>query len=109
MLDLKWRVLPTGPAPTQASSNLFNTRITYGKTGNKGFIGAFGVNYNITEGVANGLVRQATYNFNCFGIDIGYSRFNLGPLRAENQPRIAISFFNVDAFSNLRTRDRLYH
>ena len=31
-------------------SNLFNTRIAYGKTGNKGFIGAFGVNYNITEG-----------------------------------------------------------
>ena len=104
-------VVPTVPLSsvvTQPPSHLFNTRITYGRTEHKGFSGAFGINYNFTEGIANGLVGQVTYNFNCFGIDIGYNRFNLGPLRDENQFRIAISLSNVGAFGNLRTRDRLY-
>jgi LPS-assembly protein len=107
-LGLAAPLVPPSPVPNQPSSNLFNTRITYGKIENKGFSGALGVNYNITEGIANGLVAQATYNFDCFGIDVGYNRFNLGPLRDENQFRIAISFSNVGAFGNLRTRDRLY-
>jgi len=107
-LGLPLPVVLTSSVPSQASSNLFNTRITFGKTENKGFSGAFGVNYNITEGVFNGLVGQATYNFNCFGIDIGYNHFNLGPLRYENQFRVAISLTNVGAFGNLRPRDRLY-
>lgn len=100
--------LPPSRLPTQASSNLFNTRVTYGKAENKGFSGAFGVNYNITEGLANALVGQATYNFSCFGIAVLYDRFNLGPLRNENQFRIAISLSNVGAFGNIKTRDRLY-
>ena len=99
---------PPSPLPTQASSNLFNTRVTYGKAENRGFSGAFGVNYNITEGLANALVGQATYNFSCFGIAVLYDRFNLGPLRNENQFRIAISLSNVGAFGNIKTRDRLY-
>jgi LPS-assembly protein len=107
-LGLAVPVVAVSAVPAQVSSNLFNTRITYGKTEQKGFSGAFGVNYNFTEGVANGIVGQVTYNFNCFGIDVGYNRFNLGPLRDENQFRIAISLSNVGAFGNLRTRDRLY-
>jgi LPS-assembly protein len=107
-LGLEIPSLPQSTVPTPISSNLFNTRITYGKAENKGFSGAFGVNYNITEGLANAFVGQATYNFSCFGIDVVYDRFNLGPLRNENQFRIAISLSNVGAFGNIRTRDRLY-
>ena len=107
-LGLLIPALPLTPLPSQASSNLFNTRVTFGKIENRGFSGAVGVNYNITEGLANALVGQATYNFNCFGIDLVYDRFNLGPLRNENQFRIAITLSNVGAFGNIRTRDRLY-
>lgn len=94
--------------PTQVPSHLFNTRLTYGKSENKGFSGAFGVNYNVTEGLANALMGQATYNFSCLGIDVVYDRFNLGPLRNENQFRIAISLSDVGAAGNLRARNRLY-
>jgi LPS-assembly protein len=99
---------PTSPVPAQPSSHLFNTRITYGRAEHRGFSGAFGVNYDVTEGLLTAVVGQVTYNFNCFGIDVGYNRFNFGPLRDENQFRIAISLSNVGAFGNLKTRDRLY-
>jgi LPS-assembly protein len=103
-------VTPIAPGTSlPPSSNLFNMRLTYGKTDRKGFSGALGFNYNITEGLANALVGQATYNFGCFGIDLGYNRFNLGPLREENQFRIAISLSNVGSFGNLKARDTLYH
>ncbi|HXJ92010.1 MAG TPA: LPS assembly protein LptD [Terriglobia bacterium] len=100
--------VPVGSASSLPSSNLFNARVIYGHPDQRGFSGAFGVNYNITEGLANEVVAQGTYNFSCFGIDIGFNRFNLGPLRKENQFRIAISLSNVGAFGNLRSRDRLY-
>jgi len=107
-LGLVVPVLPVQPVSTLLSSNLFNARITYGRTDRRGLSGAFGFNYNITKGLANALVGQVTYNFGCLGVDFGYNRFNLGPLRQENQFRIAISLSNVGSFGNLRSRDRLY-
>jgi len=101
-------ILPAVPTSSLPSSNLFNARVIYGHPERRGFSGVFGVNYNITEGLANEVVAQGTYNFNCFGVDVGFNRFNLGPLRKENQFRIAISLSNVGAFGNLRGRDRLY-
>ncbi|HEY6290318.1 MAG TPA: hypothetical protein VI455_01995 [Terriglobia bacterium] len=101
-------IVPVFATSQILSSNLFNARIIYGRPDHKGFSGAFGVNYNISESEANAVVAQVTYNFNCFGIDFGYNRFNLGPLRDENQFRIAISLSNVGSFGNLKTRDRLW-
>ena len=40
--------------------------------------------------------------------DFGYNRFNLGPLRQENQFRIAISLSNVGSFGTLRKQERMY-
>jgi LPS-assembly protein len=104
-------VIPALPSDTTASvrsSHLFNARVTYGRPDRRGLSGAFGFNYNFTNGLANALVSQVTYNFECFGIDFGYNRFNLGPLRQENQFRFAITLSNVGSFGNLRSRDRLY-
>jgi LPS-assembly protein len=101
-------VVPLVPTSALPSFNLLNTRVAYGRTDRKGLSGAFGVNYNFVRRVANALVGQVTYNFGCFGVDMGYNRFNLGPLRDENQFRIAISLSNVGSFGNLKSRDRLY-
>ena len=101
-------VLPVVPIPTTGSSNLVNARFIWGHTDRKGLSGAVGVNYNITAGLADGVVGQLTYNFSCFGIDMGYNRFYLGPLRDENQFRIAITLSNVGSFGNLKGRDRLF-
>jgi LPS-assembly protein len=101
-------VVPVLPASALMSSNLVNVRFIYGHTDRRGLSGAIGMNYNITAGLANALVGQLTYNFSCFGVDVGYNRFDLGPLRNENQFRIAISLSNVGSFGNLKERDRLY-
>jgi LPS-assembly protein len=101
-------VLPVLPIPATNSSNLVNVRFIWGHSNRKGLSGAVGVNYNVTAGLANGLVGQLTYNLSCFGVDVGYNRFNLGPLRDENQFRIAITLSNVGSFGNLRERDRLF-
>ena len=95
-------VLPVLPIPSKSSSNLVNARFIWGHSDRKGLSGAIGVNYNVTAGLANGLVGQLTYNLSCFGVDVGYNRFNLGPLRDENQFRIAITLSNVGSFGNLR-------
>ncbi len=105
-LNLLPLVIPAIPSPV--SSNLISARFIWGHSDRKGLSGAVGVNYNITAGLANALVGQLTYNFSCFGIDMGYNRFNLGPLRDENQFRIAITLSNVGSFGNLKERDRLY-
>src|SRR5487761_258115 len=101
-------IVPRVPASSLSSFNLLNTHVNYGKTDRKGFSGAFGVNYNISGGLANAVVGQVTYNFSCFGVEVGYNRFNLGPLRHENRFQIAISLSNVGSFGNLRSRDRFY-
>lgn len=101
-------VVPQVSTSALPSFNLLNIRVAYGRTDRKGLSGAVGVNYNFVQGVANAVVGQVTYNFGCFGVDVGYNRFNLGPLRDENQFRVAISLSNVGSFGNLRSRDRLY-
>lgn len=101
-------VLPVIPTQAMTSSNLVNARFIWGHGDRKGLSGAVGVNYNITAGLADGVVGQLTYNFSCFGIDMGYNRFYLGPLRDENQFRIAITLSNVGSFGNLKERDRLF-
>jgi LPS-assembly protein len=101
-------VLPTTPLSQIPSYNLLRTLATYGNADHNGFSGAFGVDYNFVEGVAHQLVGQAGYHFSCFSVNVEYRRFSLGPLRRENEFRVAISLANVGTFGNLRQTDRLY-
>ncbi len=103
---------PTSPTPaplsTLPSFNLLRTVATLGDSSRRGFSGAFGVDYNFAQGVAQQMVSQVSYNFSCFAIDFEYRRFDLGPLRRENQFRAAISLANVGSFGNFKPREKLY-
>jgi LPS-assembly protein len=90
------------------SFHLFRAVISYGDVNRKGFSGAFGADYNFSQKIAQQMVTQLGYNFGCFGLDFEYRRFDLGPLREENQYRVALSLANVGTFGNLRRRERLY-
>ncbi|HVA00189.1 MAG TPA: LPS assembly protein LptD [Terriglobia bacterium] len=102
-------VLPSVPLSQIPSYNLLRTVATYGNVDSKGFSGAFGVDYNFVEGVAHQVVSQFGYHFSCFAIDAEYRRFALGPLRQENEFRVAVSLSNVGSFGNLRRHDRLLY
>jgi LPS-assembly protein len=101
-------ISPTGNLQQLPSFHLLRTVATYGDVNRKGFSGAFGLDYNFAQQIAHQVVSQLSYNFGCFGIDFEYRRFSLGPLRRENQFRVALSLANVGSFGNLKPRERLY-
>jgi LPS-assembly protein len=98
---------PAASAPS-AAYHLLGTVVTYGDPNRKGLSGAFGLDYNFQQKITQQVVSQVSYNFGCFAIDMEYRRFDLGPLRRENQYRIALALANVGTFGNLKPRERLY-
>jgi LPS-assembly protein len=49
-----------------------------------------------------------SYNNDCCGISFEYRRFALGPVRNENQFRLAFSLANIGTFGNLKKQERLF-
>ena len=68
----------------------------------------FGADYNFSQGEAHQTIGQITYNFGCFGVDLEYRRFALGPLRRENQIRFSLSLSNIGSFGNIGAHQGLY-
>lgn len=101
-------LLSQSPLTRCPSFHLLRTVATYGDVNRKGFSGAVGLDYNFAQKITNQVVGQLGYNFGCFGLDIEFRRFDLPPLRRENQYRIALSLANVGTFGNLKRRERLY-
>ncbi len=101
------QTLPT-PLSKLPSFNMLRALATYGKPNHKGLTGALGLDYNFAQHVAEQVVSQASYNFGCFSLAFEYRRFDLGPLRRENEFRAAISFANIGTFGNFRSRERLF-
>ena len=101
-------VLPTTSLAQIPSFNLLRTLVTYGNMDHNGFSGAVGADYNFVERIAHQMVGQAGYRFSCFAVNVEYRRFSLGPLRRENEFRVAVSLANVGTFGNLRQTDRLF-
>jgi LPS-assembly protein len=99
---------PTVPVGELPSFHLLNALVTYGDVNRKGFSGAFGLDYNFAQKIAQQTVGQVSYNFGCFGIDVEFRQFDLGPLRHESQFRVALALANVGTFGNLKPRERLY-
>ncbi len=96
------------PLSELPSFNMLRALATYGSVNHKGLTGALGLDYNFAQHIAEQVVSQASYNFGCFSIAVEYRRFDLGPLRRENEFRAAISFANIATFGNFRSRERLF-
>ncbi len=101
-------VTPTATLSEVPSFHFLRTVATYGDVNRRGLSAAVGVDYNLAQKIGQQVVSQVSYNFGCFGLDFEYRRFDLGPLRRENQFRVALSLANVGTFGNLKPRERLY-
>jgi LPS-assembly protein len=99
--------LPPGSPPPLTSFNMLDTVATYGDPNHHGLSGAFGLDYNFQQKIFQHSVTQLSYNFGCFAINVEYQYYNLGPLRREDQFRVALALANVGTFGNLRPRERL--
>ncbi len=84
-----------------------NLLATYGDFNRKGLSGAFGVDYNLVQKIAAGVVGQLSYNFGCFGINVEYQRFSLEPLgkKTSFDGNLVSQHRDVRDF---KPRDRLY-
>jgi LPS-assembly protein len=77
---------------TASYSNLFHKRLSEGVR----------VDYNLSQGIAEDVVSQVSYNFGCFGLTAQYERFNLGAIRNENMFRFAITLGRIGTFGSLK-------
>ena len=80
----------------------------YGSTARVGFNVVGTGAYDISAGFLQFSAFQVSYNNDCCGISFEYRRFALGPVRNENQFRLAFSLANIGTFGNLKKQERLF-
>jgi len=80
----------------------------YGNLNRVGWNGVFAGAYDVRSAFLQFTAFQMSYNNNCCGISFEYRRFALGPVRNENQFRMAFSLANIGTFGNLKKQERLF-
>jgi len=92
----------------QPLSNQVRALFGYGSLNRKGFNATAGISYDVTNGVLQNQIAQINYNGGCCGIALEYRRINLGPVRTENQFRVAFIIANLGTFGNLRRQEKIF-
>ncbi len=94
------------PAPSEF--NQFRWLAGYGSPTKRGVSVAANIGFDVFLQFLQYSAFQASYNWDCCGINFEYRRFALGSVRNENQFRVAFSLTNVGTFGNLRRQERLF-
>lgn len=92
----------------QPRSNQIRALVGWGELNRRGLNGSFGFSYDVRQGFLQNQLVQVSYNGSCCGIAFEYRRLALGPVRSENQFRIALLIANVGTFGNLRRQEKLF-
>jgi len=92
----------------QPLSNQVRALFGYGSLNRKGFNATAGISYDVTNGVLQNQIVQINYNGGCCGIALEYRRINLGPVRTENQFRVAFIIANLGTFGNVRRQEKIF-
>jgi LPS-assembly protein len=92
----------------QPRSHQVRALVGYGATTRKGLNALFGLSYDVREKFFQNQVVQVSFNGNCCGIGFEYRRLALGPVRSENQFRVALLIANIGTFGNLRRQERIF-
>jgi LPS-assembly protein len=99
----------TDASPTlQPRSNQIRALVGYGDLNRPGWNSAFGFSYDVRQRFLQNQIVQVSYNGKCCGIGFEYRRLALGPLRSENQFRVAILIANLGTFGNLRRQEKIF-
>jgi LPS-assembly protein len=92
----------------QPLSHQIRALFGYGALNRKGFNFTTGLSYDITNQALQNQIVQVAYNGSCCGIALEYRRIALGPVRTENQFRVAFIVANIGTFGNLRRADHIF-
>lgn len=89
-------------------SNQIGFSLGYGSLSRVGWNAAFAGAYDVRADFLQFSAVQISYNNNCCGISLEFRRFALGPVRNENQFRVAFSLANIGTFGTLKKQERLF-
>jgi len=92
----------------QPKSNQLRALFGWGEVNRPGVNASFAVSYDYRQKFFQNQVAQVSWNGSCCGIGFEYRRLALGPLRSENQFRVALMIANIGTFGNLRRQEKLF-
>lgn len=95
-------------ATLQPRSNQLRALVGYGDLNRPGWNGAVGFSYDVRRSFLQNQIIQVSYNGRCCGIGFEYRRLALGPVRSENQFRVAILIANIGTFGSLRRQEKIF-
>ncbi|MGH9342611.1 MAG: LPS-assembly protein LptD [Terriglobia bacterium] len=95
-------IAPNVPLASLPTFDLLDFMAAHGDSSHKGLTEAFRVDYNLSQGIVEDFVGQASYNFGCFTLNAQYERFNLGSIRNENLFGLSITLGNIGTFGSLK-------
>ncbi len=97
-----------GNSTLQPKSNQIGVLVGWGQMNRRGWNGAFAFGYDLRQRFSQRHVVQASYNGNCCGISFEFRRLALGPVRSDNQFRVALLIANIGTFGTLRRQERIF-
>jgi LPS-assembly protein len=92
----------------QPLSNQVRLLAGYGSETRRGFNVMTGISYDFTNNALQNELAQISYNGKCCGLALEYRRLELGPVRTDNQFRVAFIIANIGTFGNLRHQERIF-
>ena len=92
----------------QPRSHQIRAHVGYGEMQRRGINMIFGMSYDVREKFFQNQVAQISVNGSCCGIGFEFRRLALGPLRSENQFRVAFMVANIGTFGNLRRQEKVF-
>ena len=92
----------------QPVSNQIRTQAEYGDLNRRGWNASAGFSYDINQAALQNQFVELSYNGGCCGIGIEYLRLSLGPVRTENQFRVALIIANIGNLGNLRRQAKIF-
>jgi len=86
----------------------FRYLIGYGRPDKSGFSAAANTGLDLLAGQVQFGSIQASYNWNCCGLNVEYSKFELGSVRNENVYRFNFTLAGVGTAGNLRRAEQVF-
>jgi LPS-assembly protein len=92
----------------QPRSDQIRALVGYGEMNRRGWNTAAGFSYDVRQRFLQNQIVQISYNGKCCGIGFEYRRLALGPVRTENQFRVALLIANIGTFGSLRRQEKIF-
>lgn len=88
--------------------NQFRFALGYGALTKRGFSAASSFGFDAEAKQLQFVSAQATYNWDCCGVTLGYRTYTVANVRNENLLVFTFSLANIGSFGSLRQQERLY-